>query len=74
MAFVLSALAYPLVAGVVLGPPNRRAPWIPSEQDKAISIAVHDIEALGNAGAGWLVGNLRAIPATRSSSRHRPCC
>ena len=62
MAFVLSGLLYPLVSSLVLGPPKWQAPWSPSEQDKATLLMVLGIVALGNLGAGWLVGNLRQPP------------
>jgi len=62
MALVLSVLAYPLVASVVIGPPKWRAPWIPSAQDKATLLVVLSIVAFGNAGAGWFVGGLREPP------------
>ena len=62
MALVLSVLFYPLVASLVLGPPKWQAPWVPSEQDKAILLIVLGIVALGNAALGWLVGNLRQPP------------
>jgi hypothetical protein len=62
LALVLSLLVYPLVASLVLGPPKWRAPWIPSEQDKAIPLVALGILALGEFVAGWLIGSLRRPP------------
>jgi F0F1-type ATP synthase membrane subunit c/vacuolar-type H+-ATPase subunit K len=62
MALLLSVLVYALLASLVLGPPKWRAPWIPSDQDKAILLVVLGIMALGEFVAGWLVGSLRRPP------------
>jgi hypothetical protein len=62
MALVLSVVFYPVAAGLALGSPSWRSPWIPAEQDKALMLVVLGILALGDAVAGWLVGNLRRPP------------
>jgi len=68
MAWVFSALLYPLVASIVLGPPKWQAPWSPPEQGKATLLMVLSIVALGTFVAGWLVGSLHQPPRSMAAT------
>jgi|WetSurMetagenome_2_1015567.scaffolds.fasta_scaffold589758_1 F0F1-type ATP synthase membrane subunit c/vacuolar-type H+-ATPase subunit K len=62
LALVFSVLFYPVVASLALGWPAWQAPWIPSEQDKAILLVSLGIVALADVVVGWLIGSLRKPP------------